>query len=482
MEPILAIAGESEVCLPGESDAGEKTVVRLQAVLALLAGESADDVQARFGISHSRLYEYKRRALEAMREALKDQKRGPHHPHNRLSEEKEAAVKMVCERRPTLSSYRVKERLGKDAPTPRTIQRVRKRLNLPRLKKRDTPSFKAHRFTEDEHQLVRKTVESKLHLGPYRLAWDLQNQYKLNISPSTTRRVKRAILDKRNPPLAPIVWRFYERKHPHSLWHGDFFEKVTLTDEDRTAYQLTLLDDYSRAYVYCDLLRDPTQNDTIRAMIAAMRQYQIIPKGVVFDNGPQFTSYLLSAFCTNLGIRLIHSSVCHPQTNGKLERAFRDDRREYYDMFKEWIFDELRQGLPEYVRYRNEIRGHYALGGKPSIIRLAEQNWFALPSVLERLESFARQPLGSTPVELNRRIRVLGRNGYIPKLHYRQRVSLIETLDGLEAETEDGRVYLLRNYRKFRQVPIYRRDDHLPRCFYFEEYSKGQCPGIAVAL
>jgi transposase InsO family protein len=123
------------------------------------------------------------------------------------------------------------------------------------------------------------------------------------------------------------VRRFYERKHPHSLWHGDFFEKVTLTDEDRTAYQLTLLDDYSRAYVYCDLLRDPTLNDTIRALIAAMRQYQTIPKGVVFDNGTPFKGNLLSAFCTNLGIRLIHSAVRHPQTNGKLERAFRDDRK-----------------------------------------------------------------------------------------------------------------------------------------------------------
>jgi transposase InsO family protein len=170
-------------------------------------------------------------------------------------------------------------------------------------------------------------VESKLHLGPYRLAWDLQNQHRMRISPATIRRVKRAILDERDPRSAPVVRRFYERKHPHSLWHGDFFEKVTLTDEDRTAYQLTLLDDYSRAYVYCDLLRDPTLNDTIRALIAAMRQYQTIPKGVVFDNGTPFKGNLLSAFCTNLGIRLIHSAVRHPQTNGKLERAFRDDRK-----------------------------------------------------------------------------------------------------------------------------------------------------------
>jgi transposase InsO family protein len=61
-----------------------------------------------------------------------------------------------------------------------------------------------------------------------------------------------------------------------------------------------------------------------------MRQYRTILKGVVFDNGPQFKGYLLSAFCANLGIRLMHASVGHPQTNGKLERAFRDDWQEYY--------------------------------------------------------------------------------------------------------------------------------------------------------
>ncbi|MDT5120892.1 MAG: putative transposase [Acidobacteriota bacterium] len=319
----------------------------------------------------------------------------------------------------------------------------------------------------------------KLYLGPYRLAWDLQNQYGLRISPSTVRRVKRAIMNERHPPPAAPIWRFYERNHPHSLWHGDFFEKVRLTDEDRTAYQLTLMDDYSRAYVYCDLLREPTMNDTIRAMIAAMRKYQTIPKGIVFDNGSPFKGYLLSAFCSNLGIRLIHSSVRHPQTNGKLERAFRDDRREYYDQFNEWIFDELRQGLPEYVRYRNEVRGHYALEGKPSTTRLQNQNWFALPSVLDSLESYARHPLGSTKVDWNCCIRVLGRNGYIPKLRYGQRVSLTETLDGLEGETEDGRVYLLRNYRKYRR-PSWLRDE-LPFCFNFEEYSEGHCPRIAVA-
>ena len=61
------------------------------------------------------------------------------------------------------------------------------------------------------------------------------------------------------------------------------------------------------------------------------------------------------------------------------------------------------------------------------------------------------------------------------------RVSLTETLDGLEAKTEDGRFYLLRDYRKFRQVPSWDRYE-LPFCFNFEEYNEGHCPRIAVAL
>ena len=100
--------------------------------------------------------------------------------------------------------------------------------------------------------------------------------------------------------------------------------------------------------------------------------------------------------------------------------------------------------------------------------------------MLACLESFARLPLGAATAGLNGCIRVLGRNGYLPGLRHKEKVNLAETLAGLEAETEDGGVYLLRNYRKFRQVPSYRRDA-LPFCFDFEESNEGHCPRIAVA-
>jgi transposase len=94
---------------------------RLRAVLALFKGEKVAQVSAQFGISRSSLFDYKRRALTAMGETLKDKRRGPHRPRNRIPVEEEQSIRSVCERQPTLSSYQVKERLGGSAPTPRTI-------------------------------------------------------------------------------------------------------------------------------------------------------------------------------------------------------------------------------------------------------------------------------------------------------------------------------------------------------------------------
>lgn len=425
-----------------------KEAQRLKAMLALFKGQTITQVSTQFGISRSSLYDYKRRAFAAIRETLKDKRRGPQHPSNRIPAEKEQSIRAVCERHPTFSSYRVKEQLGREAPTPRTIQRVRARLSLPRLKKRLPPSSKAHRFTQEQKQTIRDQVKEKMYLGPHRLAWDIQNRDHVMVSPSTIKRVKISILEELNPKQPKPVWKFYERKHPHSLWHGDFLEKIVLTRGGKTAYQFTLLDDYSRTYVYCGLFTDADEVNVVRAIITAMRQYQTIPKALLFDNGRCFRGNLLTALCRYLGINLIHTSVRHPQTNGKIERAFRDDMREFYKQFDVWRLWELQHHLPEYVYYRNHVRGHWALGGKPAITRLREQDFFALPSVLEKLETFVRAPAGLRVVRRGGYILLLGQEVYIGARYNKKTVCLIDTLDGLEVRTPDGKVFLLPKYRK----------------------------------
>ncbi len=453
---------------------------RMNAVLALLRGQPVSHITKQFGICRSDLYKFRQRATGAMRQALKDHRRGPKRASNRINAESEQKVVLLCQRYPTWSSYQVAERLGADAPEPRTIQRVRKRIGLPRLPKRDVPRAPAPRLSWEMVEKTRQVIMRQWHLGPERIAWDLRNGEGVEISPASVKRLKREIYDVYHPVSSPPKWRFYERRHPHRLWHGDFMEKVTLTDLDETAYQLTLMDDYSRGYVFCDLFLAPDTRTTVRALIAAMRQWRVIPHAVLFDNGSSFKGRLLVAFCKNVGIRLIHSAVYHPQTNGKLERAFRDDMKDFYRQYDEWTLEPLRRDLPAYVYYRNYVRGHRALGGNPSVTRLREYDRFIPQEALDRLESFARYEVKRKVVSPSGYIQMFGRPAYVGRAWRGKEVAFVETLEGMEAHIEGQRVAILKDYWKFRKLQGWDRQT-IPARLYFEQYERITCPRIAVA-
>jgi hypothetical protein len=285
------------------------------------------------------------------------------------------------------------------------------------------------------------------------------------------------------PKPSQPVWRFYERKHPHSLWHGDFLEKITLADGDQTAYHFALMDDYSRGYVFCDLLLAPDMRTTIRGLIAAMRQWQVIPKAVVFDNGAPFKGKLLAVFCANVGIRLIHAAVGHPQTNGKLERAFRDDMRDFYRQYPAWLLEPLQRALPAYVHYRNHIRGHRALSGQPSVTRLHEAHTqTAAPDVLATLESQASYECMRKVISSAGTIRLFGREAHVGTILAHTEVAFWESLEGLEARLDGQCVAVLREYRTYKQMMGYRQHQ-LPPALYFEPSVSDSSlrPRIAVA-
>jgi transposase InsO family protein len=451
-----------------------RQVERIEAVMALFQGEPASQVARRYQMSRSTLYKLRRRAIIALRQGLADQPRGPAKAHNRLAPATEEQVVALCQRHPTWSSYAIHKHFGSGAPSPSTIRRVRARHGLRRLSKRTPATRRAHRLTPEERRRIEAMVEAKPYLGPERTAWDLQNDEGLSVSPSTVKRLQRKRREALLPLPAPPEWRFYERHHPHSLWHGDFMEKVTLTDLDRTAYQFTLQDDYSRAYVFCDLFLEPDNRSTIRSLIAAMRRWQTIPRALVFDNGSPFKGRLLTAFCQRLGIRLIHAAVNHPQTNGKLERAFRDDMRDFYERYDTWNLNELRRDLPAYVHYRNHVRGHCALGGKPAITRLREQTWTAPRAVLDRLESYACYEIGRKSIPGTGSIRLFGRDAHLGATCANLEVTFVETLEGLEARLSGQCVAVLKDYRTFMQMASFRKEK-IPRALYFEPRDNAIC-------
>jgi transposase len=106
---------------------------RLQAVLALLGGEPVPQVTVRFGMGRSILYKWRHRALQALQHALTDHRPGPQCPHNRLSPEGEQPLVELAQRHPTWSAAQIHAKAGPEAPSPRTIQRLRHRCDLAAL-------------------------------------------------------------------------------------------------------------------------------------------------------------------------------------------------------------------------------------------------------------------------------------------------------------------------------------------------------------
>lgn len=99
---FTASAAVFRASLPLNQEVSQRIDNRLNAVMALFRGEHISDVQEQFGICRSDLYKFEQRAVEAVREALADKKRGAQTPSNRTDEKKEDSIKAICERHPTL--------------------------------------------------------------------------------------------------------------------------------------------------------------------------------------------------------------------------------------------------------------------------------------------------------------------------------------------------------------------------------------------
>jgi hypothetical protein len=201
------------------------------------------------------------------------------------------------------------------------------------------------------------------------------------------------------------------------------------------------------------------------------------------DNGSPFKGRLLSAFCEQLDIRLIHAAVNHPQTNGKLERAFRDDMRDFYKQYDAWRFDRLRSDLPGYVHYRNYLRGHHALGGKAAAISRLKEHApdVTLCSLLDRLESYARYEIGRKIIPATGRIRLLGRDAYVGKIAATAEATFCESPERTGSVDKRSMCSGAQRLPHLKQMKMQYRLRELPRALYFETYKPVICPRIAVA-
>ena len=164
---------------------------------------------------------------------------------------------------------------------------------------------------------------------------------------------------------APAPGRF-ERSEANQLWQMDSKGKYPLPQGE--CHPLSILDDHSRYAVGLYALGELTTAQAYPCLVETFRCYGL-PQAMLMDRGSLWWSASngwgltwLSVRLIEQGIRLLYGRVCHPQTQGKVERFHRTlgaamRHRGVPERLADW-----HPALAEFRWSYNERRPHEALG------------------------------------------------------------------------------------------------------------------------
>jgi transposase InsO family protein len=163
----------------------------------------------------------------------------------------------------------------------------------------------------------------------------------------------------------PALGRF-ERGEPNQLWQMDSQGKYPLQDGE--CHVLSILDDHSRYVVGLHALPELSGEKADPCLVETFRRYGV-PQAMLMDRGclwwTAWNGWGLTQLSVRLieqGIRLLYGRVCHPQTQGKVERFHRTLGAELRHRGVPPRFAQWRAALAEIETSYNVRRPHEALG------------------------------------------------------------------------------------------------------------------------
>jgi len=175
-------------------------------------------------------------------------------------------------------------------------------------------------------------------------------QMKLNIRRRTRKRlpvrVKQTLF---RPESTNKVWSIDFMSD--SLWDGRKFRI------------LNIIDDYNREVLSIEA---DTSMPTLRIIrtLEQLKETRGLPEMIRADNGPEFISYRLDAWCRENRVQLIFIQPGKPMQNAYIERCNRSIREDLLNAYLFKSLAEVNKKAQEWKTDFNENRPHKALGYK----------------------------------------------------------------------------------------------------------------------
>jgi transposase InsO family protein len=238
---------------------------------------------------------------------------------------------------------------------------------------KNSPSVTAPATVELIIRLRKELAGQGLDAGPQTIAWHLEQNHQVKVSPATVSRyLARQGLVTPDPSKRPkSSYIRFAAEQPNECWQSDFTH-YPLTDGADTEI-LTWLDDHSRYALSLTAHHRVTGPPVLLAFRAACEQHGI-PASTLTDNGMVFTTRLaggrggrnaLEHELRRLGIKQKNGKPNHPQTQGKVER--------FQQTMKNWLraqpaqpvtLTDLQALLDAFASTYNTRRPHRSLPGR----------------------------------------------------------------------------------------------------------------------
>jgi transposase InsO family protein len=220
-----------------------------------------------------------------------------------------------------------------------------------------------------------------LDAGAHTIAWHLDQQHQLTVSPATIwRTLKKAGLITAEPGKKPkTAYISFAAEQPNEMWQTDFTHYRLIRPNGTPGADveiLTFLDDHSRYALSITCHRRVTGPIVVAVFRQTVADHGI-PASMLSDNGMVFTTRFaggragrntingFSAELRDLKVVQKHSRPNHPTTCGKVER--------FQQTLKKWLQAQPRQPTTvaelqalcdQFITYYNTCRPHRSLGLK----------------------------------------------------------------------------------------------------------------------
>lgn len=147
-------------------------------------------------------------------------------------------------------------------------------------------------------------------------------------------------------------------QQPNQTWSMDFMSDTLWNG--RRFRVLTMIDDHNREALHIEVDTSLSSYRVVR-VLEQLIQMRDKPTMIRVDNGPEFISENLSAWCFEHGIELVHIQPGRPTQNAYIERFNGTYRREILDSYIFETLDEVRRMSSEWIQTYNQERPHRSL-------------------------------------------------------------------------------------------------------------------------